>query len=350
MPIASEQMLKSNIKSGNILNTYFIFGDDTYLKEHYTDKITLSTVDKNDEFNFIKFENGCNLQDVYDAKEQFPILADKKCIIISDYDFEACGKADFEKLLLLLSEPAETAVLIFLCNNLTVDEKKSDRFKKIVSATEQGGGMAVRLNHRTNADLVHLLSDGAVKRGCSFANGAAGYLTECCGFDINILLSELEKLCAYSGTNPITRETIDLICVKSVDASVYNLVKEIINLNITGALELINTLYDMRVEPMIILHTISSDFIDFYRAYTAREAGLSVNTAAEKFGYGNRKFAFEKAGRMLGKFNAEKLRLCLNELVDADRRIKSFSSDGRVILEELTVRLAYIISKGEIIA
>ncbi len=347
MPVVSEQVLKANIKNKNILNTYLIFGEDTYLKKLYVDKIIDSTVDKSDEFNFIRFESDCDLQQVYDAKEQYPMMAEKKCVVLTDYDFEACGKADFEKLTQLLSEPADTTVFILWCNNFSVDEKRSDRLKKLITATEQGGGMAVSLNHRTREDLVRVLCEGAKKRGTEFLQGVASYLIESCSEDINVLLSELEKLCAYVNGAPISKETVDLICVKSVDASVYNLVGEIISLNTANALKLLDSLYDMRVEPMIILHTVSSNFIDIYRALSGMQSGVSIGALAADFGYGNRKFVLEKASRQASKFTNEKMRLCLNELVDADRRLKSFSADDRVVLEELIIRLIYIISKGE---
>ena len=55
MLIASEQQLKANVSNGNILNSYFIFGDDTFLKKLYVDKIIDKTVDRNDDFNFVSF-------------------------------------------------------------------------------------------------------------------------------------------------------------------------------------------------------------------------------------------------------------------------------------------------------
>ncbi len=347
MPVASEQQLKANIKAGNILNTYFIFGDDTFLKKTYVDKIIDKTVDRNDDFNFLRFENECDLQEVYDAKEQFPMMCDKKCIVLMDYDFEGADKSDFEKLILLLSEPNDTTVFIYWCNNFQFDEKKSEKFKKLVAATENGGGMAVSVGHRTAADLVKVLAEGAKKRGTEFANGAASYLIESCSEDINILLSELEKLCSYSAGKPITREMIDKVCVKTIEASVYSLANEIISLNANSALKILDDLYALRVEPLAVLHTVSSTFIDIKRAIAAKTAGMGINDLAEKFDYKNKKFALEKAARQASKFDNKKIEYCLEELVLADKDLKSFSGNDRIVLETLILRLIYIISKGE---
>ncbi len=347
MQIASEQQLKANVNSGNILSTYFIFGEDTYLKKLYVDKIIDKTVDRADDFNFIYFEGECSLQQVYDAKEQYPIMSDKKCVLLTDYDFEEASKADFQRLVLLLSEPNETTVFIYWCNNINIDQKRSSRFKELLQATQLSGGMAANLNHRTSAELIKVLQSGAKKRGVQFPSGAAEYLIDSCTEDINVLLSELEKLCAYAKGGTITRDIIDSVCVKSIDASVYSLTGEIIALNAASALKLLDNLYSMRVEPIVILYAISSNFIDIYRAMSGANAGMSINYLAEEFDYKNRKFVLEMASREAGKFTGASIKFCLNALVDADRRLKSFAVNDRVVLEELIIRLIYIISKGE---
>ncbi len=347
MPIASEQQLKVNVSSGNILSTYFIFGEDTYLKKLYVDKIIDKTVDRADDFNFLRFEAECSLQQVYDAKEQYPMMSDKKCVLLTDYDFEEAAAEDFRRLILLLSEPNDTTVFIYWCNNLSVDLKRSSRFKELVKSVETGGGIAANLSHRTSGELIKVLQDGAKKRGAQFQSGAAAYLIECCTEDINVLLSELEKLCAYAKNGVITRDTIDTVCVKSIDASVYALTNEIVSLKAAAAIKLLDNLYSMRLEPMIILHAISSNFIDIYRAMSGINAGISINSLAEQFDYKNRQFALEKASRQVSKFSGLSMKFCLNALVEADKRLKSFSSNDRVVLEELIIRLIYIISKGE---
>ncbi len=347
MPIALEQQLKGNVNGGNILSTYFIFGEDTYLKKLYVDKIIDKTVDRADDFNFLRFEGECSLQQVYDAKEQFPMMSDKKCVLLTDYDFEEASKSDFERLVLLLSEPNDTTVFVYWCNNVDVDTKRSTRFKELVKAVELAGGIAAELNHRSSGELIKVLQDGAKKRGTQFSSGAAAYLIESCTEDINVLLSELEKLCAYANGGLITREMIDTVCVKSIDASVYALTAEIIAQNSASALKLLDSLYSMRVEPMIILHTISSNFIDIYRAMAGLNAGVSINFLAEQFDYNNRQFVLEKASHQARKFTVNSMKFCLNALVDADKRLKSFAVNDRVVLEELIIRLIYIISKGE---
>ncbi len=347
MAVCYEQMLANSIKSGNLLNTYFIFGDDAYLKRMYVDRIIDKTVDRGDVFNFLKFDDTASLQEVYDAKEEFPLMADKKCVVLCDYDFIDASKADFDKLTQLLSNPIDTTVFILWCNNLEFDFKKCDRAKKLAAAAEKGGGMAVQLNHRQLSDLRKMLIDGANKRGATFEGGAADYLIENCGEDINILKNELEKLCAYVGKGSISKKIIDYVSVKSVEASIYDMAREIFALNIGKAMSLLDELFYTRTEPTIILHSIFTVFIDIYRVCAASEAGLRITDIAKDFGYGNREFVLKRAAEYQRKTDNKRLKLCFEEILCADAEIKSFNSNQRIVLEELVVKLVYILSKGE---
>lgn len=347
MAVCFENMLKSSLSRGNLLNTYFIFGNDAYLKKMYVDKIIDKVTGRDDVFNFVQFENGCNLQEVFDAKEQFPLMAEKKCVVLCDYDFERASKSDFEKLIDLLSNPVDTTVFIFWCNNLEVELKKNEKAKKLAAAAESGGGMAVQIDHRGLSDLKKMLTDGAAARGAKMDASTAGYLIENCGEDINILKSELEKICAYVGKGSITRDIIDKVSVKSVEASVYNLAKEIFANNISGAMRLLDELFYMRIEPAVILHSISSTFVDIARAAAAVEQGIKPTDIARDFGYGNRDFVLGRAGDHARRMDDKKICLCLEEIVGADSALKSFNANERAVIEQLVVKLVYVLVKGE---
>ncbi len=347
MAVCFENMLKSSLTGGKTLNAYFIFGNDAYLKRRYVDKIIDITVSRADVFNFIQFTDTANMQEVFDAVEQFPMMSDKKCVVLTDYDFEEAEKKDFEKLVEILSSVPDTCVFVVWCNNFDFELKKSNRAKRLIEAAEQSGGMAVQIDHRTSAELKKMLEKGAIKRGNSFEIGASQYLIETCSEDINILVSELEKLCAYAKGEKITKQTIDAVCVKSLDASVYGLSKEIFSLNTDGAMKLIDELFFMRIEPIIILHSMFSTFIDAYRVHLGEEAGVGIPTVAKDFGYGNREFVLTRLPAKARRLEKGQFSLCFSAFLRADAALKSFGAVPRTIIEELAVRLIYILQKGE---
>lgn len=347
MAVCFENMLKNSLSGGTVLNAYFIFGNDAYLKRQYVDKIIDMVVDRNDVFNYSFFTDTADMQEVFDTVEQFPMMNDKKCIVLADYDFERASKNDFEKLIEISSNVPDTSVFVVWCNNYEFDTKKSNRAKKIVAAVEKSGGMAAQIDHRTVAELRKMLEKGAQKRGTAFETGAAEYLIETCSEDINVLVSELEKLCAYASTQKITKKMIDTVCVKSLDASVYNLANEIFSFNATAAMQLIDELMFMRIEPTIILHSMFTMLLDAYRVYLGKNAGASIPEIAKDFGYGNREWVLTKLPSNVKRLNNKQFDLCFTAVTDTDTSLKSFGVDQRAVLEQLVVRLIYILQKGE---
>ena len=348
MPTIFEDELRRDISSGRFAPVYLLYGDDAYLKNHYKDTLAKKASDGDEFFNLQKFEGDDNLQEVFDAVNQFPMMADRKSVVLSDFDFEHCSKENFDRLLDIIANANDTCVFILAFVNIDFDAKKGTKEKKIITAVEKVGGKCAEINHRSITALSKMLFDGAKKRGCNFGEIAIRYLIEISGTDLSTLKNELDKLCAYVGSGDITKETVEKIAVKSVDASVYEYVKQIFAGDISTALKMLDDMFFMRVEPMIILSVAASSYVDIYRAYIASVAGVSKSNIANDFKYPkNKLFLIDRAAQSVKKFNAVKLRLSLECIAEADKALKSFGVDPRTVLEQLTVKLVYILAKGE---
>ncbi len=345
MPIVYEDELRSDIKNRSFAPVYLIYGDDSYLKNYYKDTLAKKASDGDPFFNLQKFEGDTDLQEVFDAVNQFPMMAERKSVVLADFDF---SKGNFDRFLDLISNANESCVLILCYDAVPFDAKKGNKEKKLISTVEKNGGKCAELNHRSISSLVKMLSDGAKKRGCVFGDMACRYLIEIVGNDLSTLKNELEKLCAYVGSGDISKEIVEQIAVKSVDASVYDYVKQILAGDISGALVQLDDMFFMRIEPMIILSVTASSYIDIYRAYTANIKGVTRPDIATDFKYPqNKLFLIDRAQQNLRKFNSTKLRLSLECIAEADKSLKSFGFDARNVLEQLTVKLVYILTKGE---
>lgn len=347
MPIFYEDAVKKDISTSNFAKCYLLYGDDLYLKKHYSDSISEKAYGGDPLFNLQKFELDANLQDVYDAVNQFPMMADSKCVLLIDYDFEHCSKSDFNMLCDLISGIDDGCVFILRFDAIEFDTKNSAKAKKILSAVEKCGGKTVCLNHRSHDSLTKMLIAGAAKRGCTLTDRDARYLIENCSDDLSLLKNELDKLCGYVKSGKIDKETINSVAIKSAESSVYDYVQKIIDGNISEALKMLDNLFYMRVEPMIILYTASAAYVDIYRVFAANKANVSIDAVANEFSYKNRAFVLKRAAVNLKKFDKKKLVLSFNELLRADEHLKNFGYDPRTVLEELTVKLVYILVKGE---
>lgn len=347
MAVIYEDALSAELSKGKTAPVYLLFGDDPYLKKYYADRISDKSYDGDPFFNLCKFEGNADLQQVYDAVTQLPMMASRKCVTLTDFDFEHCGKSDLDRLCSLMGETGEECVLIMRFDTVELDAKRSSKAKKLIAAAEKAGGRAVSLDHRRPAQLVKMLTDGAAKRKCRMEPNVARYMIETVGEDIATLKNELDKLCSFANGAAIDKATVDSVCVKSVESSVYDYMKQVLACRPEEALRLLDGLFFMRIEPMIILHTAASTYVDIYRAYAAKKAGVSIAQVAKDFGYKNRAFVLERAADSLKRLDSKKIALGFEALLEADKGLKTTGLDPRTVLEQMTVRLVYIILKGE---
>ncbi len=340
----TEAALKKQIKEG-LAPVYLLYGDESYLKQHYVNQIIKRAVAGDQSFNLNRLDGAPDMQALYDAASQLPLLSPQKCVLVHDWDIEKLAASELDKLLEIVAEPLDTTVLVFWFDTVEIQIKKATKFKKLAAAVEKRGGYAVELNHRSPAELQRMLCDGAARRGCRMEPTTARYLIETCSDDLQTLLAELEKLCAYGAGQHITREMIDQVAVRSVDVSVYNLARALTGGRMQEAMRILDDLFFQRVEPLVILGSLSAPYVDMVRAKAAGAAGKQPESIAQAFGYYGTAFRLKNAARTARDMTGDQLRDSLRVLLEADGMLKGSKTSPRVVLEQTLVRL-YSIAKG----
>ena len=162
---------------------------------------------------------------------------------------------------------------------------------------------------------------------------------ESVGGDLNLLQNELEKLCVYAGGGNLTRAHVDDVCVKSIDAKSFDMVKAVAAGDGSRALALLDDLFRQKVAPQMLLGSLIANYVDIYRAYTAMRAGLRAEAPAQLFDYKGKTFRLQNAGRVAGKLKPPQVRRCLELLAQADRRLKNTGMDNRLVMEQCIIGL-----------
>lgn len=346
----NENDLKAHIKSGSYKPCYFIFGEEHYLIRNYVEKIISNGADAFPEFNVSCFDGNVNLQEVFDAAVSFPMMSSRKVVTLCDYPFDKANNSDFGKLLSIFEEIPATTVFVMWCETVEIDKKKpGDKFKKLMKAVEDANGAAVYIGRKSESDIVRILQAGAQRRKCRLDPNVARYMVHNCSDDLNTLVNELEKVCLFVGENGvISNETVDKVCSRSVEASVYNVSKAVLRGDLKGACKLLDDLFYMNTDPAYILNFLSSAYIDIYRVFAARNSNVNINDVAKEFGYGNRAFLLTDADRSVRKFNEKQITESLRLLAECDRLVKGSRVDSRVALEKTLVELCVIATGGRV--
>lgn len=348
MGAIGEVEIKKAIYEKKFSNLYFVYGDESYLKQHYVGRIQKKLVSKSLEvFNFHSFEGkNLSLQDVFQAAEMLPMMAEKSCVLVHDYPFDKITESERKTLKEYIAEPSESCVLIFWMDNISVDSKNS-KWKTIIGYFSKSGE-SVCLPRRDNRSLSKLLVDGAKKRNCNLSPAVADYVITVVGNDMQTLLNELEKMCSFVSEGEISRTVVDSVATKSLSAKAFDLAKALIRKDYQGAYGMLNNLIAMREEPIVILSAISSSYVDMYRVKCAKIAGKQPIDLSRHFNYHGKEFRLSNASRDCQQMSIEQLRNSVSVLMDADAKLKSTSLNGKLVLEEMMVRLL-LIGKGHIV-
>lgn len=333
----TETQLKECIKNGDA-NLYVLYGAEGYLVEQYARMIARETVEEGfDAFNLQRFDGQeVTMAELEDAVEALPLMTDRKCVLVRDLDPSG---AESERLLSLMEQVPDSCVLVFWQMTVQPDSRKN-AWKAFLKIAEDKG-VAMKFEHKDVNDTAKMLAGGAKRRGCRLDVADARYLTEQVGNDLNLLIHELDKLCALAGEGgEITKQMIDTASPKNLEAKVFDLSKAILYRRGQQAFDLLYQLRVQREEPIAVLGTLSNAFSDLYRGKVATASGVNPETLAKAFkNYQKKEWKLKNGARDSARIPIDTLRKCLEILAETDTTLKLRSGDEWVLLEQTVARL-----------
>ena len=152
-------------------------------------------------------------------------------------------------------------------------------------------------------------------------DNSAKYLVECSGTSMQDLINEVRKLIEYKGENGnITKEDIDKLCIKQIQAVIFDLTDNLGKKDIKSALEVLHGLISNKEPIQRILVTLYNHFKKLYIIKIAEEYGKDIATAMNL--KPNQMFLVTKYKVQSKYFEKSELRNILEELVNLDANSK----------------------------
>ncbi len=338
MPALNESALKEKLRE-NPVGVYLVYGEESYLKKVYIDKIVSKTVDESfADFNFHTFDGkDASLSDIYESAQAVPMMAETKCVLVKDFPLDTLDENGLDQLKTVIEDNPEDCALIF---SFVAYEPKGAKWTKVIKLFEKLA-FAVKLDKKTSVELAKMLESGAKKRGKVFGKGVAAYLVTCVGADLNTLLNETEKVCAYA-QGEITKEDVDAVCIKSLDARVFDMIKDLTARRFDSAFKKLEQLFEQREDEFQILGALIASYSDIYRAKAAVKSGGRAEDVSKYYNYAGKEFRLTNAARNSAQLTFDDIGECIEILVDADTAMKSTATDKRLILEKTIVKLARV--------
>ena len=346
MPMLTESELRQKLSKDEIDNLYFFYGTEKYTLKLAVERLVKKFSAGNfPDFNMNSFANEAAIDAIADAAEALPLMSDRKCVIVSDFNLEEKNAAEIKKFMELIENISETTTLIFYYPTLNIEKKSAAQWKKWIKAAAEKG-TAAEFTFRTSSELEKMIIREAEKAGCSITKANAGKIVEYAGPDIKPIMTETMKLCAFAGSGGITSEMIETMVTKSMETTVFILSAHLINGYYEKAIACLDELFYRREEPVNILAVLSSTYVDMYRVRIAVNSGKSFRAPGEYGEYKGREFVLSKAERAVKGLSADTLRKALEVLLDTDVKLKSSGVNPRILMDTLIAKLMLITKEG----
>ena len=151
------------------------------------------------------------------------------------------------------------------------------------------------------------------------------------------IINELRKQIEYAGEGgTITKESIDLLCIKKLDSVIFDLTDNLGKKNIAEALRVLNGLIYNKEPVQKILITLYNHFKKLYIVKLCEQNGEDVTYSLNL--KANQTFLVSKYRTQARYFKEDELRKILQELIDLDTNSKIGKIDLQLGLESILCR------------
>ncbi len=311
---------------------YLFYGDETYLLETRVKKIKKEYQQLILGINFIQIDD-TNVEELIADLETPAFGFDKKLIIAKNTGIfkkeKKTTKSDSKKKKVDdIKLPLNEKIAKYIQGNLeelknTVDlvfvEQEVD--KNALYQTIEKVGEVKEFALLKLPDLIANIKKITVAYKVNIDDATAKYLVECCGTSMQDLINELRKLIEYKGENSnITKQDIDLLCTKQIQAVIFDLTDNLGKKEISKALEVYNGLISNKEPIQKILITLYNHFKKLYIIKIAEKYNEDVATAMNL--KPNQLFLVSKYKTQARYFETQELREVLEALIDLDANYK----------------------------
>lgn len=329
MPLTSPDKLNRALESGRRGGVYFLFGDEEFLKEEAAAAITAAHLDPaTRDFNYDQLRGTTVEPETVAAIAQTPpLMAEWRVVIVRDVQALAATARGRSVLEALLERPIPGLALVLV--GALPDRAKAqiyDRMKRIA--------VAVEFTSLAQADLPGWIVERATARGIELDTVAARALAAAKGAELGVLMQELAKLTDYVGN----RKRITLPDVEAVVGAVprqnrwdwFDLVGDARFREARAGLAI---LLDGTETGVGLLIGLGNHFLRLGLAAAGGERALADALPPHQ------RWLAQRIAKQARRWNTAAIDAAIDDLLRADRLLKSSSLDERQIMEELLIRL-----------
>lgn len=336
--------LFKELKQGDIKPLYLFTGDEQLMIRQAVTQLKNHLIDPEyADFNLVWLDGEESPPDkLFSALETMPFFQDRKLVIVKDAPYfkssqDKLSDVQRERLEALLTHPAEDTVLVFLA-------PQTDKRKRVSKALAANGSW-ISFDKLDRPDYEKWLVKQAESAGIKLPPSELKYLMDVSGYldknsEKNLLdiSTNLERLFGYAGKAPaVTRAHIDAVFEKPLEYNIFMMVDHIAEGNVSQALSMLRELQQDGEAEIKILFMIARHFRILLRVQLNVEARVPEKEIASKAGVPP--FLIKKTITQAGRIGFQGIKKALEQILEADRAMKTGRMDPEIGLELLMVSL-----------
>ncbi len=326
--------LKS-IKKGELAINYFFYGEELFLADELIDTIVYKVFNaEKDDFNLhIFYGKESKGEDILNATMSFPIMADKKVVIVKD--IELLEKNSVESLCEYLKNPHDSTVFVAVSG-------KAD-FRKNPFKTLEQKAVCVELKKMNDRDIPDWISERVSAGGKEIEPRAAMLMAARSDVAMRDLSSQIEKLCTFVGSRSmINEEDVESVIGISRQYNIFELSHAIGMKDLPKAMTIFNRMYYYGEQPVGMIVMLHRQFVMLWQICDMKEAGRPMREI-EQFMMTNHRiyptYFQNDYWPQAQRYSTKEIRKAFEYLLDADMQLKSSSVKNDLIMHKLIFQL-----------
>lgn len=332
MTVATRETLFGQLRKGEIAPLYVLHGPEDYLRARAAASIADAALRDAPlrEFNENRFSlSSADIRQVIAAADQMPMMASRRVVLVTD--FGKLSEADELSLMNYISRPAPSSVVIFIADDL-------DKRRKMTKTLLQEC-VSVEFRELTESEILAWAKKRLRDLRVDADDRTLGQIVALVGRSVRRVALELDKLAtAAIETGRITFEMVDNLVGRSRELSNFELTDNLIARNRARALQTLHRLLDDRVEPLMLVGLIASNYhrLALTKALMAAHAGEDEVFRLVPMPFNKRREFLQLARRT----DAGVLARSIERIAAADLAIKTSRATPRIQLEMLICELS----------
>lgn len=320
------KLINEHIKLKEYENVYLIYGDETYLKKQYKNKLKTAITD-DDTMNYSYFEGDkISVRAVIEIGNTLPFFAEKRLIIIEESGF---FKSSNEELAAFVKSIPEYLIMIFV-------ESEVDKRNKLYKAVKEKGYIS-EMKPQTTAVLEKWIAGLFREQGKAADKEAITLLLEKTGGNMEIIKAETDKLLSYCMNEPqITKKAVEQICTTQTVSRIFDMIAAIAVKRQQQALALYYDLLTLKEPPMKILYLLVKQFNGILQVSEQLSKGETSADIARQMGVAP--FIVSKYVSQTKYFSREQLEQALLDCADIEESVKLGKINDKMGVELIIVK------------